>query len=82
MKGDIPSAAFRLLTTLPVRVHTKPEPVRKEYVRTPYAASVQGKSLLFKGETYHSHTDALRALKIGHRRLMKMIASGAATYVD
>lgn len=81
MRGDIPLAAFRLLTSLRVTTHYKPERAKKEYVKTPYAASVKGQKLACDGVEYPSHTVAMRELRVGHARLMAMIAAGKVRYV-
>ncbi len=83
MRDDIPEAAFRLLTALPVRTHeSKVPPVLK--MASPRGPSLKpnGKRIAYKGQIFDSHTKAMKELRIGHGRLMRLFATNVASYVD
>ena len=70
MKGDIPHAAFKLLTELPVRTHQ---------ARVP--ASLQNpqkhrRALCINGIKYASVTEATEAMNMSSRTLYKLIEKG------
>lgn len=75
MKGDIPLAAFRLLSsnTLIVRTHE-----RKSYVRL--QASTTSDPIKVGGVTYESIAEASRQLGYSRGKLRKMIERGKASY--
>lgn len=85
MRGDIPQAAFRLLASLPVRTHLTPEiPVYKMPKRRRVDGSVWNakRKVCVKGRVFDSMKLARKTLHMGEERLMKMLASGEAQYVE
>ena len=76
----MPLAAQRLLSMLPTTTHLLPEKPRKRYVKTPRQAMVAGMKIRHKGKLYESHSQLMRALRIGHKRLLNMIRVGTAVY--
>ena len=82
MTGDIPEAALRLLTQLPVRTHEQVEKTKKRYTWSPRAFEAKGKRILHRGKYYRSHVEAMAKMRVGKIRLMRMIDSGLAVYVE
>ena len=83
MRGDIPLPAFRLLHSLPVRTHIRPEPVeRKSFVPVPVPRGMSTASAIrFRGVTYASMKEAKKRLRVSFRTLQKWIADGSAELV-
>ena len=83
MKGDICAPAFRLLHSLPVRTHIRPEPVeRKSFAPVPVPRGMsQARAIRFRGVTYESIKDARKKLRVSFRTLSKWIAEGSAELV-
>lgn len=91
MKGDLPQAAVRLLSVLPVRVHTAPEPVsRWEALQAAKkAAKHRGMSneektrpVRVKGREFASIREAVRKLHVSRQTVMALLESGEAQYID
>lgn len=87
MKGDVPAPALRLLAQLPVRTHTAPDPVTRQYGRPGKGTRANtdqfgSKAVLFRGVVYASVTDALKELRVGYRTLANWIDRGQAEYVE
>lgn len=86
MRGDIPQAAFRLLSALPVRTHLTPEvPVYKMPKRrlcSDGKAWNAKRKVRVKGRVFDSMKLARKTLHMGEERLMKMLTSGEAQYVE
>lgn len=78
MRGDIPEAAFNLLTRLPVRTHQKHEPPPPSKLSKVYKAGRIGMQVEINGVVYKSHSDAIRKLRLSHAKINAMIAEGRA----
>ena len=91
MKGDLPVAALRLLSALPVRVHHAPEPVsRWEALQAAKrAAKHRGlnndektRPVRVKGRDFASIREAVRKLHVSRQTVMAMLDKGEAQYID
>lgn len=80
MRGDIPQAAFRLLNTLPVRTHERPE-WRKPIGSGNNAKGSTGIRVEHQGKLYRSIAAACKALHVGDAKLKTMIRNGEAKIV-
>ncbi len=76
MRGDIPQAAFRLLTALPVRTH---ERTHEDYETRLSANNLR--AVKVRGTTYESLTEAGRQLHKSRGAVRLMIERGEASYV-
>ena len=78
MKGDLPAAALRLCSKLPVRTHERPAPPPKaqrngnRFGRRP---------VIIKGVQYETIRDARNKLGIGYEGFYRMISEGKARYL-
>ena len=79
MKGDIPGAALRLLSTLKVSTHHQPEPASEHWRAKAKANNTR--PVVVAGEWYESLTDAGRRLGRDRSTIRAMIRSGQARYV-
>lgn len=79
MKGDIPGAALRLLSTLKVSTHYQPEPA-SEHWRAKAKAN-HTRAVVVAGEYYESLTEAGRHLGCCREKIRNLIKAGAARYV-
>ena len=79
MKGDIPGAALRLLSTLKVRTHYQPEPASEHWRAVAKANNTR--PVVVAGEWYESLTDAGRRLGCCREKIRNLIKAGAARYV-
>lgn len=84
MKNDMPEAAFRLLSTLPVRTHEQdPPPVQRRKYR-PRIVTGAGRGgnnryrIIFRGREYQSLAEALKLLKVGKPKLFQWVEEGKA----
>lgn len=80
MRGDIPEAAFRLLTKLPVRTHEKPVVERKE--STIAGGYRPARAIMIDGREYRSMNAACRALSIHVSQVSRMLKCGEAQYAE
>ena len=85
MKGDLPAAAFRLLTALPVRTHTQFVPQQRaalrRYLKRAAPAIGTARPVRYKGRTYASITEAKRKIRCSPSTLYHMLDTGKASYV-
>lgn len=89
MRGDIPAAAFRLLTQLPIRTHEAAfqEKKRKQFRLRPEGQKIldgrgRKKRVRVWGREFDSQIQASERLKISIPRIRRMIKRGEAQYVD
>ena len=84
MTGDIPSAALRLMSTLPVRTVCRAPVERREYgtgrriIKKPGIGrgNNQGRAVRIGKREFASMKEACRTLSIGHSTVYEMIADG------
>ncbi len=89
MKGDIPAAAFRLLTNERLIVRTNYAPERPEQ-RLPQPGAQGGhrsgarqpRPVLIKGKRYESINQAIVALHSSHTAITKMLKDGRAKMAE
>ena len=89
MRDDIPSAAFRLLTALPVRTHEREEPRHKEgpqhrgYVKRAPKSGPAGicRPVRVGRRVFKSITEAKVKLRVSPQTLYAMLDDGRAEYV-
>lgn len=88
MTGDIPAAALRLLSSLPVRTHERYSPetrarLRAYHKRTPdqRGDGTQARPLRYKGRTFKSITEAKTQLHMSPKTLYALLDSGLAVYL-
>ena len=86
MKGDIPAAAFRLLTQSTVRTHYAPEPSPRHYGKPGKGVRAEtdqygSRAIRFRGITYPSITVALKKLRVGYKTLNNWLDNGTAQHV-
>lgn len=81
MRGDIPQVAFRLLTALPVRTHFQPPEPERQYHRSRRMPEGQSRAVEIQGVAFESLAKAQKHLRIGKRRLLKMIEAGGGRFV-
>ena len=79
MRGDIPNAALKLLSTLKVSTHYQPEPA-SEHWRAKAKAN-HTRAVVVAGEYYESLTEAGRHMGCCREKIRNMIKAGAARYV-
>jgi len=72
--GDIPAAALRLSSALPVRTHVRREPL---YVQGSHVT----RALLIDGLTFRSRLAAKQHFHIGNTKLDSWIAEGKAKII-
>lgn len=79
MRGDIPGAALRLLSTLKVRTHYQPEQPSDHWRAVAKANNTR--AVVIAGEHYESLTEAGRHLGCCRETVRRMIRNGEARYV-
>lgn len=84
MKGDIPKAAFRLLTMLPVKTHVAPDRSGRPsgYVNPPGRGGSNAQAIKVYGTVYPSHKAVLRELRVSFDVLKRWLGNGTAEYVE
>lgn len=75
MTGDLPEAALRLLSTLPVRTHERKAP----NLQGRHSAN-NVRAVVVDGVLYESLTEAARRCGIGREAIRKRIYKGTARY--
>lgn len=86
MKGDLHPAAVRLMQSLPVHTHARPEPTRKTYTRkveVPPAGKIERRNrpVKIRGHVYPSLKAARADLRIGKAKMWRWIDDGTAVLV-
>ena len=81
MKGDIPAAAFRLCTVLPVVTHRQPEPDQRKVSRLPMLSTDTRRPVRIGADIYPSMTAAREARHCAYKTIYKMILAGEAEYI-
>jgi len=88
MRGDIHPAAYRLLTQLPVRTHTAPEPpppyitmARRKPMPNPGGKFRVAKPVRVRGREFPSICAATRCLHVSLQTLYKWLNEGKAEYL-
>lgn len=85
MRGDIPAAAFRLLTTLSVRTHCAPEPVPRIQIRRnpgDELLRIAKRKVFIRGRLFDSIAEAKKELRMGSQTIRKMVEKGQARFLD
>lgn len=86
MKGDIPHAAFRLLTRPDVSVRTNERDLDEVEKRAPgnqggdRVGGRQARPIIIKGKRYESMNDAKDTLHTSHASIKKLLDEGKARY--
>ena len=89
MKGDLPQAALRLLTQLPVRTHTAPPPPppyitlaqRRKAMPNPGGKFRVAKPVRARGKEFPSIYAATRGLHVSLQTIYKWLETGKAEYL-
>lgn len=85
MKGDLPQAAFRLLTDERLIVRRHPGEYGNGEVQIKGGARTGGrlaKAVIIDGKRYESMNDAKVALHTSHGQIKKWVEKGRARYAD
>ena len=77
MTGDIPAAAFRLFTSLPVRTHLRDESRRGRI----YHSGQSRGEVIICGRKFASINEAARRLRMSRHSIRRMVYAGRARYV-
>ncbi len=84
MRGDLPTAAIRLLSALPVRTHEQKEPDARTLGRADVAGSGvyhTGKRVKIGAKVYDTITQARTERRCSSQMIYKMIREKRAEYV-
>jgi hypothetical protein len=84
MRDDIPAAALRLATVLPVRTNLQKEPDARKLGRAYVAGSGvfhTGKRVKIGAHVYDTIRDARTALRCSSQSIYRLIREGSAEYV-
>ena len=83
MRDDLPEAAIRLASSLPVRTHEQRNPDGRKIKRGDRNAGrgAEGLPIRVDGVEYHSIKEARRKLKKGAKTIQRWLDLGQAEYI-